>query len=296
MDGRVSVTVPQALTNSELRSIGKLIYELYGGGETILFERRQTSDVPRPYWFVSPAAGGTISRVASGWDDGRRTYAVTYAGQGRGNVTEKLEVFRNAVRTAIPFYTFDAAWLNPRIEDPLAADGGSNLAAGSYMVSCSFVSIHGEETLASPGFGITLASPGKIKVYAPAWPWKGPLLGSARFYLGSGSARRRAAEVPFPAYGWASAVLESLPAGNAPVEPTQSRMYLGPLRVDSVSLNVFEDRDVDGDFDGVATLFASRELPLDLTDRDGYRTYQAGDVYVAPASTSPQPLFPSLTL
>lgn len=279
----MSLTVPEALFNSELRSLGRFVYEVVGGAEPILFERRQ--DISRPYWKIDGGAG-TIGHVASGWQDGNRTFVVGYYGAGRQNCSEKIERVRSAARGAVPFYVFDGTWLNPRIvllpEDPL----GDNLEPGTYSVSCSFISMHDEETLPSKSFSVTLVAPGRLMLFAPTWPWRSPLSGSARFYVGASGARRMAGEVPFPAHGWPSLLVDSLPAGDAPLEVSKSRVYLGPLWINQISGSIFESPDTDGDFDAVLTLTCSRELPLDLPDVVGWTTYQAADVIIAPAEES----------
>lgn len=286
------VTVPEAFVNSEVRSLGRLVYEVFGGSEPILLERDQRKD--RPYWRIDGSSTTTVTRAASGWDDGQRIYVVGYYGLGRQAVMEKIDVFRNAIRNAVPFYVFDGKWLNPRIE-VLPADGaGPNLAAGSYSVSCSFLSMHGEETLPSNAFGVTLASPGRLRVYAPAWPFQAPLRGSARFYVGpSAGARLRAAEVPYTAYGWPSAVLSAVPSAPGDPEVSKSRMYLGPLRVNSLNVNTFEHQTMDGHFDAVMSLYCSREMQLDLWNRSGWRPYQEGEVTVSPADPHDPDALPS---
>lgn len=281
----MSVTVPEAVVNSEVRSIGKLIYEVFGGGEPILLERRQ--DVARPHWRIQAPGPLSFAREASGWDNGNRSYIAGYYGTGRLAVMEKVDVLRNYLRGAIPMFVFDGRWLNPRIEMLDADPSGPNLPAGAYSVSCSFLSMHDDESLPSKAFGVTLVAPGRLRVYAPAWPFQAPLFGRARFYIGPSSGPRQiAGEVPFGPYGWPSAVISAVPAPGAAAEPTQSRMYLGPLRVNQVNISTFEVPDTDGDFDAVFSLSCSRELHLDLWSRNGWRPYQEGEVIVSPAEAT----------
>lgn len=280
--------VPEALSYSELRSLGRVVYEVFGGSEPILIDRRQ--DKPRPYWRID--AGPAITNAtASGFDNGNRILMATYCGTGQQAVMEKGEILRSRLGHGFPYYAWDSKWMNPRIE-VLPADGvGPNLDAGEYTVSVSFNSIHDDETLPSSSFNFTLNAPGRARVYAPAWPFQNPLRGYARFYIGAATAARRmAAEVALPAVGWASALITEVPTDPAPLEQTKSQLYIGPMEVLQSSMSSYEDPDRDGLFDCSLTLTCRRDIYLPV-GTDGWRTYQEGEVIVTelPNSGGPAP-------
>lgn len=277
----------EALTESELTSLRKVIFDRFGDEAPILLERSRTR-ATRPYWRIDASTTVDIDRVASGWDDGRRGYVLGYYGSTRRDVTAHVEIARALIADSIPFRFYRAAWFPPVVEAVVPEDvDAPTLAPGTYSVAASFLSAaDGSESLTSAPRSITLIDPAVLKVSVPSWPWRWPLRGYARAYLGldppgAPLAVRRLAGTSDDLFTLNAPVLmlDALPVSPAALEPTDSAVPASPLHVDNITMNVYENPDNDGEFDGVLSIFVTR--PLYPPPIQGLATYGPGSVTVS---------------
>lgn len=264
--------VSQALLSSEVQSLAKFLNDLFG--LPVLLQRHE--EAARPFWRIESTNTASITRVASGWDDGTRPYILGYhclSGDEARRVADRAR-WEIQKRSAIPFYFYDAGWFPPTVT---ASSDPAGLPVGSYTVSCSILNVDDHETLASDPVTVTLTEPSTLEVYIPSWPDYG-LVKRVRPYVAEGDDPRRG-DVSTPVTterGWTRALVSELPDGG--FEPTQCMVYHGSMRVDSLNVNLYESANKDGEFDALLTVNVSRPLPLEMLG--GYRTYKDGEVVV----------------
>lgn len=277
------LALPYALAGAEQRSLAYRVWELFGGPPTlgsapILLQR---AEVLRPFWRVESNVSVTYEQAAAGWSDGTRAYLVGYFASTLADRNEKVERLTADLRAngGVWFRAFGAAWLKPEVEtvaDPLG------LPPGGYTVSCSVTNHHDEETLASEEVAVTLGSAGRLRVLVPAWPYQHPIAKEVRVYVAAaGGVRRLAGSAVQVARGWSVVTVTALPPGSAALEPTESVFRLGALRAGQVMVNTYESPDRDGEFDGLLTVRAAREVFPPPTLDQGRGTYDQGEVRVS---------------
>jgi hypothetical protein len=288
-------TFAEEVTLSELKSLRRHINgDFNGGAETpaapILLTRRENT--PRPYWRIMPGGPSMFRRAAAGWNDATRQYVVGYFGDDYESVLRTTDTLRRSLQegSRVQFTLFDTAWFPPlvlqRDPEPLA---DALVAGAGYNVSCSVVTANGDESLASAPLTFDLDGPTVVEVRVPRWPEWAPVAtppdGRVRVYLAGdlNTPRRLVAEAVADEHAWTSVVLTSLPDPAASLEPTTSEVAYGSLTVEQVSINAYETPDVDGEFDGIATVYITRAIPT--PDLRGWGVYDAEDVLVTPLNT-----------
>lgn len=277
-------TFAEAITYSELTSLRKVIFDRFGDDAPILLQRRTAGR--RPYWRIDASAPADISREASGWDNGLRSYVLGYYGSTYEDCFAHVEVARALIGDGIPFRFYQAAWFAPvvRVVPPDPPDAPV-LAPGAYSVAASFLSAaDGSESLTSAPTAVVLDEPSQLEVLVPSWPWQWPLRGYARIYVGlevGATVTRRLAATAPEVFGRHAArfLVSALPAPGAAVEPVQSAVPAVPLQVERITTNVYENPEKDGEYDGVLSIFVSR--PIYPAPIQGPATYGPGSVTVS---------------
>lgn len=269
----------QSFISADMNSIVRFIYDLFGkppAGIPVDVDRSTQRD--RPFFRIQSGNLSSVRPDASGWDDAARPYQIIYSTRSFDDAVEKSDIISNIINNhGIPRYVFNGSWFVPSVN----ITAGGSLPAGSYTMTCSYMNPLGQESLPSRAFGITLAQQGGFEVVVPTWPYKNPLLGSVRVYLGQGSGSRKlagSADVGFAAAP--SVVVDSIPSGNVfeVSSSVNSAVRTGNLRCGHVSVLLSEDDGVDGNFDAVINVYLEGEVYRDTTL--DHRAVREGEVSI----------------